>query len=242
MVSSIKRRYVKMQVSILLQQFMRFKITYTLILLNFIAYIYTSFLSGSLIDMDLKVLVQVGALFGPLTVLAGEWRDLFTAMFLHGGMTHLLMNMFSLYLIGRGVEQYFSKLSYISIYLFSGLIGGLVSLMVHPASVGVGASGAIFGLFGALAGFFLLHRREVEAHFKAFMKDFAMILGLNLVLGFAIDSIDVSAHIGGLIVGMVGGYLLAKNPRWVVVYSIAMSIIIWGFTEYLPTQYAQTLF
>lgn len=231
-----------MQVSMLLQQFMRFKITYTLILLNLIAYIYTAFLSGSLIDMDLKVLVHVGALFGPLTVLSGHWTDLFTAMFLHGGMTHLLMNMFSLYLIGRGVEQYFNRLSYLSIYLFAGLIGGLVSLMVHPASVGVGASGAIFGLFGALAGFFMLHRTQIEAHFKAFMKDFAMILGLNLVLGFAIDSIDVSAHIGGLIVGMIGGYLLAKSSKWIMGYSLSMLMVMWGIMYYLPTQYAHELF
>jgi rhomboid protease GluP len=226
----------------LLQQIKMFKLTFTLIGVNLIAYGISAFMSGSLIDMDLEVLVKLGALFGPITVVHGHWTDLFTAMFLHGGMTHLLMNMFSLYLIGRGVEQYFNTISYLSLYLFSGLIGGLVSLYMHPASVGIGASGAIFGLFGALAGFFLAHRSQIEAHTKAFMKDFAMILGINLVLGFAVESIDVSAHIGGLIVGMIGGFVISKNPKWVWGYSMAMLLVMLVIMQYLPTQYAQRLF
>ena len=226
----------------LLQQFRAFKVTFILILLNLIAYAIAAFMSGDIIDLDMEVLVNLGALFGPLTVLGEHWENLLTAMFLHGGMTHLLMNMFSLYLVGRGVEQYFNTTSYISLYLFSGLIGGLVSLYVHPASVGVGASGAIFGIFGALAGFFLAHRAKIEAHTKAFMKDFALILGINLVLGFSIESIDVSAHVAGLLTGMIGGYVISKNPKWVWAYSAAMLFIMIAMINYLPTQYAQNLF
>lgn len=132
----------------------QYPLTYGLISLNIIAYLFSALLSQSLIDMDMKTLVDMGALYGPYAVGEGEWWRLFTAMFLHGGMTHLLMNMFSLYLVGRGTEMYFDRKSYVSIYLFSGLLGGLVSLYIHPESVGVGASGAIFGVFGALAGFF----------------------------------------------------------------------------------------
>jgi len=138
--------------------FKRYPLTYTLIIVNIVIYLYTALLSGNLVDIDTRVLVKLGALYGPLVIERGEWWRLLTAMFLHGGMTHLLMNMYSLYLIGRGVEQYFSKSAYLSLYLFSGLFGGIVSLYVHPNAVGVGASGAIFGLFGALAGFFLAHR------------------------------------------------------------------------------------
>ncbi|HFU77027.1 MAG TPA: rhomboid family intramembrane serine protease [Epsilonproteobacteria bacterium] len=192
--------------------------------------------------MNLEVLVNMGALYGPLTVLDGEWWRLFSAMFLHGGMTHLLVNMFSLYLIGRGVELYFNPVGYLSIYLFSGLLGGLASLYMHPASVGIGASGAIFGIFGALAGFFLAHRDKIEAHTKAFMKEFAIIIGINLVLGFSIPSVDVSAHVGGLLVGLLGGYVIAKNPKWVWGYSVAMIVLMIGIMRYLPSQYAQTLF
>jgi rhomboid protease GluP len=163
-------------------------------------------------------------------------------MFLHGGMTHLLMNMFSLYLIGRGAEMYFDTKSYLSIYLFSGLLGGLASLYMHPMSVGVGASGAIFGVFGALAGFFLAHREKIASHTKAFMKDFAIIIGINLVIGFAIPSVDVSAHVGGLIIGFIGGFILSKNPRWIWIYSIAMILLMFMMMSYLPGQYVQALF
>ena len=226
----------------MLDEFNRYRLTYTIIILNVFIYVISAFLSGDLIDMDLETLVNMGALFGPFTVLDEQWWRLFTAMFLHGGMTHLLMNMFSLYLIGRGAEMYFDTKSYISIYLFSGLIGGLVSLYVHPVSVGVGASGAIFGIFGALAGFFLAHRDKIESHSKAFMKDFAIIIGINIVIGFSIESIDVSAHIGGLVVGFIGGFLLSKNAKFFVLYNSAMVLLIFIIAAGLSSEYAQISF
>ena len=226
----------------MLNDISRYKLTYTIIILNVIVYLISAFYSQSIAEMDMQVLVDLGALYGPLTVLRDEWWRLGTAMFLHGGMTHLLMNMFSLYLIGRGAEMYFDTKSYICIYIFSGLIGGLVSLYVHPASVGVGASGAIFGVFGALAGFFLAHRDKIATHSKAFMKDFAVIIGINLVIGFSIESVDVSAHIGGLVVGFIGGFMLSKSPKLIVLYSSAMLLVTVAIAYYLPSQYAQTLF
>ena len=226
----------------MLNDIYRYKLTYAIIILNVIAYLLSSLYSHSIVDMDLQALVDMGALYGPLTVLKGEWWRLGTAMFLHGGMTHILMNMFSLYLIGRGAEMYFDTKSYLSIYLFSGIIGGLVSLYVHPASVGVGASGAIFGVFGALAGFFIAHKDKIASHTKAFMKDFGIIIGINLVIGFSIESVDVSAHMGGLLVGFTGGFMLSKNPKFIVLYSSIMLLITVAIAYYLPSQYAQMLF
>jgi len=220
----------------------RYTLTYILIACSSIVYLFSALLSQNLIDMEPQTLVDLGALYGPMTVLQGEWWRLFTAMFLHGGMTHLLMNMFSLYLIGRGAEMYFDTKSYLSIYFFSGLVGGLVSLYMHPVSVGVGASGAIFGVFGALAGFFLAHREKIASYTKAFMKDFTIIIVINLVIGLSIPSIDVSAHIGGLIVGLIGGFVLSKNPKWILVYSAVMLLVILAIISYLPHQYVQTLF
>lgn len=219
----------------------RYKITYSLIIINIIVYLISSFASKDIVDMDMRALVDMGALFGPYTVLESQWWRLFSAMFLHGGITHLLMNMFSLYLIGRTAENYFDMKSYISIYLFSGLIGGLVSLYVHPVSVGVGASGAIFGVFGALAGFFLAHREKIASHTKAFMKDFVIIMGINLIIGFSIESVDVSAHIGGLLIGFIGGFMLSKNSKWIWLYSFAMVFVMLVFMFYLPGQYAKIL-
>ena len=219
----------------------RYKLTYTLIILNSIVYLFSAFFSHSLMDMDMQTLVDMGALYGPYTVQQGEWWRLFTAMFLHGGMTHLLMNMFSLYLVGRGAEMYFDTKSYLSIYLFSGLLGGLVSIYMHPASVGVGASGAIFGVFGALAGFFLAHRDKIATHSRAFMKDFAIIIGINLVIGFSIPSVDVSAHIGGLVVGLVGGFMLSKNPKWLLACNTVMVLLIILAGKYLAGEYVSSL-
>ena len=219
----------------------RYTLTYILIASSSIVYLFSAFFSQSLADMDMQVLVDMGALFGPLTVLKGEWWRLLTAMFLHGGMTHLLMNMFSLYLVGRGAEMYFDTKSYLSIYFFSGIIGGLVSLYMHPVSVGVGASGAIFGVFGALAGFFLAHRDKIASHSKAFMKDFSINIVINLVIGLTIPSIDVSAHIGGLVVGFIGGFALSKNPNWLLAYSASMVLVIMAIASYLPDHYVQIL-
>ncbi len=221
--------------------FKRYTLTYLLIAASSLVYLFSALLSQDLIYMDMKVLVGMGALFGPLTVLEGDWWRLVSAMFLHGGTTHLLMNMFSLYIVGRGAEIYFDTKSYLSIYFFSGIIGGLVSLYIHPVSVGVGASGAIFGIFGALAGFFLAHRDKIASHSKAFMKDFGVIIAINLVIGLMIPSIDVSAHIGGLIVGVIGGFVLSKDRKWLLTYNTMMILFIISFGSYLHHQYVQAL-
>ncbi len=223
----------------MIEKFKFYPLTYSIIGINIVVYIFSAVLSQNIADMDMQILVDMGALYGPYTVLKGEWWRLFTAMFLHGGMTHILMNMFSLYLIGRGVEIYFEKKAYVSIYLFSGLLGGLASLYVHPQTVGIGASGAIFGVFGALAGFFLAHRDKIETQSKAFMKDFGIVLGLNLVLGLSMPSIDVSAHIGGLIVGLIGGFVISKNSKWVWAFSLVMALAMLAVMEYLPHHYVQ---
>ena len=225
-----------------MQKFQKYKITYTLILLNVFIYAISIFLSQNMIDIDVETLLSMGAIYGPYTVLDAQWWRLGSAMFLHSSMTHLLMNMFSLYLIGRGFEAYFDAKSYLIIYIFSGLLGSLLSLYMHLDSVGVGASGAIFGVFGGLAGFFLAHREKIESHTKAFMKDFAIIIGINLVIGFAIPSVDMSAHIGGLVIGFLGGFMVSKNSKWIWLYVIIMIFLMMAFMQYLPTQYVQTLF
>ena len=219
----------------------RYTLTYGLIAASSVVYLFSAFFSRSIVDMDMQTLVNMGALFGPLTVLKGEWWRLLSAMFLHGGMTHLLMNMFSLYLVGRGAQMYFDAKSYLSIYFFSGIIGGLVSLYMHPVSVGVGASGAIFGIFGALAGFFLAHRERIASYSKAFMKDFSVIILINLGIGLTIPSIDVSAHIGGLVIGFIGGYIISKDSKWILAYNLMMILLILAITSYLPDHYVQIL-
>jgi rhomboid protease GluP len=223
----------------MLNKFKEFPLTYSIIGINVVIYIISSLLSHNIADMDMKVLASMGALFGPYVVFKGEWWRLFTSIFLHAGMMHILMNMFSLYLIGRGLEMYFEKKAYILIYVFSGLLGAMASLYMHPQSLGIGASGAIFGIFGALAGFFLANKDKIESQSKAFMKDFAIVLGINLVLGLSMPSIDVSAHIGGLVIGFIGGFIVSKNSKFIWIYSVLMIGLMLLVGNYLSSYYLE---
>lgn len=210
------------------EEIKRYTLTYTLIAINCFVYLVSAWNSGGLIEIDLETLVNMGALYAPDIMGQSQWYRLFSAMFLHGGMTHLLMNMVSLYIVGKAAERYFDTQAYLLLYLSAGLTGGMVSLFVHPQGVGVGASGAIFGVFGALAGFFLAHRDKIAPQSKAFMKDFGLIIGLNLAIGLLIPAVDVSAHIAGLAVGMVGGFVLSKKPQWVwIVATTIVGLIVW---------------
>ncbi len=227
----------------MLRDFLDAKITYTLLVLNTVIYLLSAFLSKNFVDIDIEVLGIMGAIYGPATVLYQEWWRLMSALFLHGGIAHLLMNMFSLYIIGMTAERYFTPGNYISLYLISGILGGLVSIVVHPVSIGVGASGAIFGIFGALAGFFIAHREEIASHSKAFMKSFSLIIAVNLLIGLSIPDVDVSAHIGGLLAGLIGGYMLSKNSivQQTIYYLLVLSVIL-CIAYYLIGQYAKPRF
>lgn len=162
-------------------------------------------------------------------------------MFLHGGITHIFMNMLSLWFVGRVTEMWLGRVSYISIYIISGLVGGLASIYMHPTTVDIGASGAIFGIFGALAGMVMVHRKKMEAQFKAFMREFGIILLLNLGIGIAFESIDLSAHIAGLIVGIIGGAMVAKSSKLIWVYIVISFMLMIPFYNYLYTLYVSLI-
>ena len=183
--------------------------------------------------MSSEYLLSIGAIFGPSIILDGELWRFVIAMFLHGGIEHIAMNMLSLWFIGRVMESWFDRVSYISIYFISGIVGGLVSIYMHPITVGIGASGAIFGIFGALSGMVILHRQNMEEQFKSFMKQFGIILLLNLVIGITFKSVDLSAHISGLVVGMIGGAMVAKSYKMIWIYIAIMVIVMILFYNYL---------
>ena len=149
---------------------------------------------------DINTLIAFGANFGPL-VKNGEVFRLITAAFLHIGLIHLAVNMYSLHLIGTQIENYFGKTKYLTIYLGSAIVGSLLSVVLTDA-VSAGASGAIFGLLGSLL-YFGYHYR---LYLGTVLKDRIIpIIIFNLVLGFMVSGIDNAAHIGGLI----GGVLLS---------------------------------
>ena len=196
-------------------------------------------------NMSSEYLYSIGAVNGFAVVVKGEIWRLFVAMFLHGGAEHILMNMLSLFLVGRSVEMMFSWFSYLSIYFVSGLIGSLVSIYFHPMGVGIGASGAIFGIFGAVVGFALVHHKKMHDEFKEFIKSVGVILLLNLVIGLVFPNVDMSAHIGGAVVGVIGGAMIAKyrNSTWLyLLISIVVMFVIYKFLSTLYVNPNNVLF
>lgn len=155
-----------------------------------------------------------GANFAPATT-DGEWWRLATAMFLHFGIIHLLMNMVALWDSGRLVERQFGTIRFVAIYLASGLTGNLLSLIIHgDRAVSGGASGAIFGIYGALLAFLLTERRRLHAvEFRWMFWGATAFSVLALSFGLLIPGIDNAAHFGGLLAGIAAGYILLARPQ-----------------------------
>lgn len=155
-------------------------------------------------------LIALGGNFGPLTRNGEAWR-LVTAMFLHGGVLHLGMNMVCLYQIAI-VERLLGRAEFLALYFAAGLVGGLASLATHPHAVTVGASGAVFGMFGAFTAVMLVRRKEVEpGAWQGTMRSLGTFFAFNLVFGLTQTGIDLSAHVAGLAVGFAGAFALSKT-------------------------------
>jgi len=161
---------------------------------------------------DTEVLIRMGAKVTPL-IAAGQYWRLFTAMFLHIGLMHLLFNGYALLVIGTELERLLGWPRFLAIYLLSGLFGNLASYAFSP-SLAAGASGAIFGLIGSLAAYFALHRELLGRWGQRRLINLVFLIVVNLILGFTQPGIDNLAHLGGLVTGLALGWALA--PRYEV--------------------------
>jgi rhomboid protease GluP len=133
----------------------------------------------------------------------GQWYRLFTVALVHGGLLHLGFNMFALHALGTPVEQAFGKVRFLIIFFFSLLTGSLASIyFAAPNQVSVGASGAVFGLFGAFA--------IVGRKMGIDVKNIYVIVGINFAIGFVLGGIDWHAHLGGLIGGAAISWVLLQ--------------------------------
>lgn len=154
-----------------------------------------------------------GANFGPATQ-DGEWWRLGSAMFLHFGLLHLALNMWALWDGGQWVERMYGRFRFAVIYFSAGLAGNFLSLVVHAGhAVSGGASGAIFGIYGALLSYLWLERSRIQRGEFRWM--FWAALGFSvatIVFGLMVTGIDNAAHIGGLIAGLLTGVLFI-NPN-----------------------------
>ena len=190
-------------------------VTRTLLVINvvvFVAMIVYGFVTFGTIrgTEDMRVLVFFGAKVNEFIAQGQTWR-LFTAMFIHIGVFHLLFNLYALFALGPLVEGYYGHARFLAIYLIAGLFGSLASYAFSD-SVSAGASGAIFGLAGAIIVFFMRYRENFGTRGRSILQNMLLIIGINLVFGFTARGIDNWGHIGGLIGGTVAAYGLL--PRY----------------------------
>lgn len=204
-------------------------VTYTIIgICIFIFFMMHIFGNGS---EDSYTLLKFGANFDLLTK-GGEYYRLFTCMFLHIGVIHLLCNMYSLYIIGKEAESLFGKFKYIIIYVISGICGSILSLAFNHNTISAGASGAIFGIIGALLYFGNYYRTYLGSSFKSLVS----IAIINIAIGFIYPGIDNSAHIGGLVGGILVAMMLGipdKSKKKDKVNGLILTLIYIAFICYL---------
>ncbi len=170
-------------------------ITYFLIAVNVIFYVVPMLLGSDVY----QYIIDAYCIHGP-SIRAGQYYRLLTGIFLHGSIVHLLFNCYALYVLGGQIESFFGKFKYIIIYLFSGLTGSLLSITLSGNVGSIGASGAIFGLMGALLYFGYHYRVYLGNVVKS---QIVPLVLLNLAIGFISSGIDNWGHIGGLIGGIV---------------------------------------
>jgi rhomboid protease GluP len=187
-------------------------ITKFIVMANVLVFVVMLFKGAGFWHSPNTVQLAWGANFGPATQ-DGEWWRLGTAMFLHFGIIHLLMNVWSLWDAGQLVERMYGHLRFSVIYVISGLTGNLLSLVIQGNSaVSGGASGAIFGIYGALLTFLWRERASLAPHEFRWLFWGALAFSLvTIVLGFIVPGIDNSAHIGGFITGILSSILFSKS-------------------------------
>jgi rhomboid protease GluP len=158
---------------------------------------------------SLPEMVRWGGNFGPLTLTSEPWR-IVTYMFLHYGIIHIGFNLWCLWDLGALAESLYGDWTFAIVYLLCGLGGGVVSVWWHPGGVSAGASGAIFGLAGALIASFKLGDFSLpRPMISAALRSVVAFAGYNLVFGAIAGFTDNACHIGGLLTGLVLGALIA---------------------------------
>jgi rhomboid protease GluP len=197
---------------------------------------------GGFFEPGTAQMLRWGAGYGPLTTHGQPWR-LFTEMFVHFGIIHIGMNMYVLWQGGPLIERLFGNFPYLVIYILSGLVGSFLSLYAHPLSLTAGASGAVFGVYGALLGYLAIQRVTIPPRIlNALFRSAGLFVVYNLAFGFMLRNVvDMYAHGGGLVGGIVFGALLSRKlvrnanlVRTLVVAVIGGAIVLYLFGHLHP--------
>ena len=188
-----------------------YTITIALIAINVLVFAAMVARGVSFTQPTLQNIVDWGGDFAPYTLGNHQYWRLLTSTFVHFGIIHIAFNMYVLYQIGPFIQIAFGRARYLIIYFLAGLGGSIVSVFIHPNSVGAGASGAIFGLYGAVFGFLLIKRRTLNpAVTKSIAQSAGIFVLYNVVYGGLSRTTDLSAHFGGLLTGFLVGMLLIR--------------------------------
>jgi len=188
-------------------------VTRILIAVNVLVYVAMGLSGVSWTDPSVLQAIRWGANFGPLT-LSGQWWRLFTCMFVHFGFFHIALNMWCLRNLAVALEPMMGRLAFSVTYLFSGLAASAVSTAWSPWRASAGASGAIFGIAGAFVSYLVLKKAAIPASLvRQNLRSLAVFILLNLSIGAASGHIDNSAHVGGLVAGLIIGALIPRIAR-----------------------------
>ena len=141
------------------------------------------------------------------------WTTLLTSMFLHGGIVHLLLNGFALYQLGAVFETWMGSTRLLITYFLTGIAGSVASVMFSQGP-SVGASGAIFGLLGALIAFLFRRREMLNAGAKSLLSQLVGWAAINVFFGFSVPGIDNAAHLGGCAAGLLLGLILRERRMY----------------------------
>jgi rhomboid protease GluP len=154
-----------------------------------------------------------GATFGPAVALDGEWWRLLTSAFVHVGAIHIALNMYVLWGAGPLTERIYGHAAFLVLYVLAAIGGSLASVLWSPLAVSAGASGAIFGVYGALLAFtHAAHHALPPPVVASLRRGIIMFVVYNIIFGLTIPNISNSAHLGGFATGFAAGWLLARGP------------------------------
>lgn len=197
--------------------------TYAIIVINIVVFALMVFDGAGLVSPNGLIHIKWGSNYAPLT-LSGDWWRLISCVFIHFGIIHLAMNMYTLYMAGAYLEPMLGKTKYVAAYLSTGVIASIVSLWWHSTPVNsAGASGAVFGLYGLFLALLTTNLIPKKVR-KSLLQSIGIFVVYNLVYGLR-GGIDNAAHVGGLVSGFVIGYGYAltikkekqgQQLKWVV--------------------------
>ncbi|AWN82128.1 rhomboid family intramembrane serine protease [Candidatus Cardinium hertigii] len=188
-----------------------FFVTPIILDLNILLYLIMVCKGIGITSFKARDLLNWGANHGP-SIGNGQWWRLLTSTFIHGGSMHLLCNMLSLFSVGALLEPLLGRFKYVIAYIATGMLASSISMWWHPETISVGASGAIFGLYGVLVTLLLFKTFDKELN-KELLSNTLFFLGYNLLQGSMDNCIDNAAHIGGLLTGCIIGWPLGISLK-----------------------------